>query len=501
VSQSGFESKPLRAHISSGVFWGMLFSAVTQVSRVVVGLILVRLLTPADYGLAAIAFVCGTFVLTLSDASLGKALVQRPAIDELDRSTVFWTTVAIGTFLTVAGVAASGPLAQLFHQPKVQPLFAALSFSFVLVSLQMTQVALVQREMMFKATSLRLIVSAVVGGAVGILVAVLGGGAWALIAQQLALVGTSTLLLWLLSPWRPRLLFSWSRLKSLGSFGFNLAGSRLLDDVSANADNMLIGRFLGSAALGAYSVAYNLMTLPLLRLVVPIQETLFPAYAHIQDDLERVRQIWYRTMAIVASFVAPAMIGLAVIASDFVLVVMGRRWADVVPVLRILAPVAVAQALASLASTTLVSRGRARAMFRLSLAYTVVVVGAFILGLKWGIIGVAGAYAIVSVPMTAVVVYVAARALAARVSELVSALRGPVEATICMFLATVGAEWLLRSQSVPAAARLIIVILVGALVYAPVCVLRVPAVRDELGRLRSRRQLRSVTEPMVAPID
>jgi len=501
VSPSGFESKTLRAHISSGVFWGMLFSVVTQLSRVAVGLVLVRLLTPADYGLAGIAFVCSTFVFTLSDASLGKALVQRPAIDELDRSTVFWTTVAIGTLLTGAGVAASGPLAQLFHQPKVQPLFAVLSISFILISLQMTQAALFQREMMFKATSVRLIVSAAVGGAVGILVAVFGGGAWALIAQQLSLVGTSTLLLWLLSPWRPRLMFSWSRLKSLGSFGFNLAGARLLDDLNANADNMLVGRFLGTAALGAYSVAYNLMTLPLLRLVIPIQDTLFPAVARIQDDLERVRQIWYRTMAIVTSLVAPAMIGLAVVASDFVVVVMGRRWADVVPVLRILAPVAVAQALATLAQGTLMACGRAKATFWLTAVFTVIVLTAFIVGLEWGIIGVAGAYAVVAVPTTVVLVYLVARTLAASASEIMRALRGPLEATIAMVIATVGAEWVLRSQSVPAALRLIIVILVGAVVYTPICLLRVPAVRDELSLWLSGRRRRSVAEPAVASVD
>src|SRR5438105_337861 len=102
-------------------------------------------------------------------------------------------------------VAATGPLAHLFHQSKAQPLIAVLSLSFILVSMQMTQVALFQREMMFKTTTVRLIVSAGVAGIVGIVVAVLGGGAWALIAQQLALFATSTLLLWIVSPWRPRM--------------------------------------------------------------------------------------------------------------------------------------------------------------------------------------------------------------------------------------------------------------------------------------------------------
>ena len=389
ATRSAPDSSTLRANVAAGVRWGLVFGVANQLSRIAVGLVLVRLLTPADYGLAAIAFVCATFVLTLSDASLGKALVQRPTIDELDRSTVFWATVAIGVVLTGAGVAASGPLAHLFHQPKVQPLIAVLSLSFILVSLQMTQVALFQREMMFKTTTLRLILSAGVAGIVGVVVAVLGGGAWALIAQQLALISTSTVLLWILSPWRPRLMFSWSRLRMHGGFGLNVMGSRLMDDVSTNADNALIGRFLGSAALGAYSVAYNLMTLPIARLVIPIQDTLFPAYARIQDDTARIRRIWLRTTAVMASVVAPAMVGLAVVAPNFVHFVLGSRWATVAPVLRILAPLAIAQSLAALASTTLLARDRTKTIFRCSVVGTILVLSAFIIGLHWGIIGVA----------------------------------------------------------------------------------------------------------------
>jgi O-antigen/teichoic acid export membrane protein len=473
----------------------MLFSIVTQVSRVVVAIVLARLLTPADYGLAAIAFVCTTFVLTLSDASLGKALVQQATIDELDRSTVFWATLGIGVLLTGGGVAVSGPLAHLFHQPKAQPLIAVLSISFILVSLQMTQASLFQRSMMFKATTVRLILSVAVGGAVGIGTALMGGGAWALIAQQLAVGATSAFLLWVLSPWRPKLMFSWSRLRSLGGFGFRVMGARLMDDVSSNADNALIGRFLGSAALGAYSVAYNLMTVPVVRLVLPIQETLFPAYARIQDDVSRVRQIWLRTTVVVTSVVAPAMVGLVVVAPDFIHVVLGSRWAATGPVVRILAPLAIAQSLAALASTTLLARGRAKTVFRFSVVNTILVVGAFVFGLQWGIIGVAAAFACVSIPMAGVLLYLAARALEGPVAELARALGGPLEATGAMAVAGLGAQWFLQSESISVGIRLPLVIAVAALVYVPACILRVGPVRSELRRFWRGRALASIAEP------
>src|SRR5205814_10408936 len=128
-------------------------------------------------------------------------------------------------------------------------------------------------------------------------------------------------------------------------------------------------------------VAYNLMILPSARLVIPIQETLFPAYARIQDDSARVRQIWLRTTAVVTSVVAPTMIGLVIVAPDFVHVVFGSRWADVARVLRILAPLAIVQSLAGLASTTLLARDRAKTILRWSVVNTIVVLSAFIIGL------------------------------------------------------------------------------------------------------------------------
>jgi len=493
--------KTLRANIAAGVRWGMLISVVTQVTRIAVGVVLAHLLTPGDYGLAAMAFVCGSFVLTLSDASLGKALVQRPSIDELDRSTVFWATVAIGLVLTTVGVAASGTLAHLFHQPRLQPLVAVLSISFFLVSLQMTQVSLFQREMMFKATTLRLITSALVSAAVGVAIAAMGGGAWALIVQQVTLVAVSTLLLWVLSPWRPRLIFSWSRLKTLSHFGLGLMGSRLLDDVNTNADNMLIGRFLGSAALGAYSIAYNLMTLPLMRVIIPIQDTLFPAYARMQDDLSRVRSLWLRTTVIVVSVVAPVMVGVAVVAPEFVRLALGTRWTAAVPVLRILAPLAVAQTLSALAATTLTARGRTTTLFRFSVANTALVIPAFIIGLQWGIVGVAAAYACVVLPMAALLVGVAARELGSSSREVIRSLKGPCEAVASLAVATLLAEWLLSRSGLPAYVELLLVVVVGASVYVPICVARIAAVRSELKRLRMRRDVLTLPEPSVAGAD
>jgi O-antigen/teichoic acid export membrane protein len=494
--------RTLRGQVSAGVAWGLYINVFTQLSRMAVAIVLARLLTPADYGLAAMAFVCTSFVLSLSDASLGQALVQRKTIDELDRSTVFWTTFAIGVVLTVVGYLTSGLIADLFHEPAVQPLVAVLSLSFVLASLQMTQAALFQREMLFRLTALRFTVAVVVSSVVGLTAAILGAGAWALIAQQIAFSAASTVALWVASPWKPRFVFSWQRLRRLGGFGLNVMGSRLLGDVSSNADTFLVARYLGSAALGVYSVAFNLMTLPIARLILPIQDSLFPAYARIQDDKARIAKIWHRTNTVTVAIVAPAMVGLAVLAPEFVHVVLGSRWAAAAPVLRVLAPVAVAQSLISLSNTLLLGIDRSTSVFRLSLAYTILVVSGFALGVHWGVLGIATALAVVMYSITIAGLYVTTRALDSDVREILRSLSGPVEATAAMALALVGAKWLLEPTAIPAWAELLTLVLVGAVVYVPACVLRVAPVRVELARFqRFRPAIRLVEATPLAAAD
>ena len=482
----GAAAGKLRSRVASGAAWSMGASLAVLASRAAVAVVLARLLTPAQYGLAGMALLFTSLVLLVSDFQLGAALIQRPMIDEADRSTVFWAAAGMGTLLTLGGVAASGLVASFFKQPAVQPMFAVLSISFLLMSLQVTQQSLLQREMRFKAISVRIAASVIVGGVVAIIAAVLGAGAWTLIAQQLAVSATSTLLLWTFSPWRPHLIFSRARLRSLGGFGLNVFGSGLVGYINRNTDNILVGRYLGSAALGAYSVAYNVMLLPLTQLISPLQGALFPAYSRVQSDEKRVASIWLRVTTVVASLVAPAMVGLAVVAPDFVHVVLGQRWAAAAPVLRILAIVVLVDSISSLGQRTLQAMDRARIVLNFSIVGMIFTVASFVIGLHWGIVGVAAAYACVAIPIAIAFSYVTARTLSVPFVRLASAVRGVFEATSVMLAALVLASLSLDGAS--PAVRLALMVLLGTLVYIPLCAWRVPLLRVELDGIRRRRR-------------
>ena len=405
------QSPALRARVLRGLLWKVLSQLVLQFSKIAVALVLARLLTPHDYGIAGMVLVFSTLVFVFSDLGLGAALVQRPNVTQRDRSTVFWTSAGVGLLFTVVGIALAGPIAAFYGESAVRPLVMALSLSFFVTSLGTTQAAMLTRAMDFRGLELRVMAGALIGGAVGVVAAAKGYGAWAIILQQLAGSVVSTALLWRFARWRPGFEYSRATLRRFGGFSANVFGTRLLFYVSRNADNILIGRFIGPAALGAYALAYNVMLMPFDRLAGPVQEVLFPAFAQLQDERDRMGTMWLRVNRVIAAVSLPLMIGLIVVTPDFVHVVLGDRWHSAIPVIRILACVGFMQSLVRLNSSILLACDRAGTLFRWSILITASNLAAFGVGLHWGIVGVATGYAITNTLLQPVNTFLTGRAV------------------------------------------------------------------------------------------
>ena len=308
----------LPRRVVGGVAWKTTSAVVLQVSRLVTAIILARLLSPHAFGVAGMVLVSSGLVLIFADLAFGAALVQRRVLTEADRSTVFWLNAAGGVVFTIGGILLSGPIADFFGEPQVQPLFAVYSTTFLVTALSATQSALLNREMNFRSLELRQMTSYAAGAVVGIVVAFRGGGAWAIILQQVTIAVVSTVLLSFMSRWRPRLIFSKASLNSMVGFSSRVFGTRLLFYVNRNADNLLIGRFVGPAALGVYALAYNVMMVPFSQISNPIQAVLFPAFSRLQDDPERIGRGWLRVNRVVAAITMPALLGLFIVTPDFV---------------------------------------------------------------------------------------------------------------------------------------------------------------------------------------
>lgn len=476
----------LGGKVLGGIGWNLVSQIVVQATRIVVGVVLARLLTPHDFGLAGMALVFSGLVTIFTDVSLGAALVQRPTITERDCSTVFWTTVAIGLGWTTAGVALSGVVAGFFNQPEVARLFAFLSISFTLSAVSVTQSALLTRQLAYRTLQLREMCAALAGAAAGIALAAAGAGAWAIVAQSVAAGAASVVLLWRVSSWRPRALYSLDSLRDVGGFGIKLFASRVLAYANLNADNMLVGRFLGAGALGVYSLSYNVMFTPMLRIGLPIQQVVFPAYARMQDDPARLRAAWLRSKRLSAALLAPAFLGVAVTAPDLVSVVFGAKWKSAVPVLQLLCCAGVAHSLITLNWSVLQARGKAGTLFGINVMVTSITLAAFALGLRWGIVGVAGLFALAKWLLVVPDTWLTCRAVSLRASEALRAGSSALPISLAAAALAYVARVLLVMAGVPASVRLALVIAVGGAAYAALAALAAPSLLADVKQLRRR---------------
>jgi O-antigen/teichoic acid export membrane protein len=487
--QGGF-----RAPVIRGLLWQFLGRGTLQVSQIVVVVLLARLLTPSEYGIAGMVLVIISFEPLLSGSGLAAALIQRPVITELDKSTVFWTNAAFGLLACLIGVAVSPLVADFYGNAEVEPLFAAVSVVFLVSSLSSVQANLLIREMNFRSLELRTMAATVVGAAAAISLAASGAGAWALIAQQLAVYTVSLMLLTGFTHWRPRLMFSRASLRELRSFGGNASGTILMNQLTYNTDNVLIGRVLGASALGLYTFGYSLIMLPVTRIASPLVQVLYPVFARIQHDGPRLSSLWLRSLRMMAAVTLPSMLGLIVVAPEAIDVVFGRRWHSATPVVQILATVGIAIAIQNLNGIVLQAKGETRLVFRYSCVLFAGGLIAFIVGLQWGIVGVAACFAAVNVFVQPAYLHLTARSIGIGLGECGRALSGVIQATAVAMAGALLTRELLVADGVPAALRLAATIAAAAALYGCALIWRAPDVVSELRDLRPRRSSPAPTE-------
>lgn len=487
MTPDGRPRRELPDLVISGVGWITVSQGAIQILAFATSIVIARFLTPFEVGLAAEALVFASLALVIVDFGFASVLVQRPALTEDDKATAFWAGMALGVTLTLLGVAASWPIADIYGEPEVQPLFAVLSLSFLFTAPGIVQGALLTRELAFRSLELRTIVATTVSCATGVALAIAGAGPWAIVAQDLAITSVSTALLWAASEWRPAWRFSMRSLRGMAAYTSNVFGARMLAWGTINLDNFLIGRFVGTGPLGAYTLAYSVMVTPVNRIAMPITQVFFPAFSRARDPA-RIASMWLRAVRMVALVVVPLMLGLIAVAPDFVPVVFGERWSDAIPVIQILAPVGLIQAVVGLNGGILQALDRTRTLFRFTAALSALTVAAFAAGLSWGIEGVAVGYLVVTVAMLPVFLKLTTDAVGIRPADWLRSVAGVTLCGIAMALAVFGARELLLGTDLAAAARLALLVAFGAIVYAGLVWWREPQVRIELARLRRRRR-------------
>lgn len=365
-----------------------------------IGVALARLLTPADYGLLGMVMVTTGLVGVLADLGLSAAVVQKQDLSQRELSGIFWFGLVVAGLVGGVIAAVSPWAAALYGQPKVVPLMCVVALSFPIMALGAVQGALVQKAMRFRAATVVHLVATLTAGLLALAAAWAGWQVWALVVQSLVTAALGVVGVWRICDWRPDWTFARRDLARIWDFSLNLMGFQLVNYFARKADSFLIGRFLGAGALGFYTLAYTLMLYPISNFISVAQGVMMPALAQVQSEPARAAGAYIRACGYLAFLILPAMVGLALVAPEAVLLVYGPQWAETGQVLQILAWVGTFQPFVSLVGALFVARGLTRLFFWWGLGASAVTVLGFVVGLKWGIIGVASAYLTTEVMLT-----------------------------------------------------------------------------------------------------
>jgi O-antigen/teichoic acid export membrane protein len=375
-----------------GVFWSVAERWSAQLLSTVVFLILVRLLGPQDFGLVALAMVFIAFAGIFVEAGFSQSIVQREDLQKGHLDTAFWSTIGLALLLGSIMFVLAPMIAGVLKEPELRDVVRALSPVFLFSALSSTQSAILRRDFRFKSLGVRTVVANLCGGVTGIICALAGLGVWSLVAQTLVGSVVGVLILWWTSPWRPGREVSMQSFRELFSFGVNITGISILNFFNKKADRFLIGTFLGTAALGYYTIARRFTEMAADLLLSPISKVALPAFARMQSDRPRLRDAFYRITKVTSAISSPVFVGMILVAPDFIPVVVGPQWEVSVPVLQLLAGVGLTWGLTFLALPSMLAVGYSRAAAGFHLINTTANVIGFAIAVQWGIVAVAAAF-------------------------------------------------------------------------------------------------------------
>jgi len=360
-------------------------------------MVLARILSPQDFGIVGMVTAFTGVLALLRDFGLSSATVQRAEVSHEQTSTLFWFNILFGTLLTLAVVAMAPLIARFYHEPRLFWVTLALSTGFLFNAAGVQHSALLQRQVRFTRLAAIDVISLVISSGLGIGMALLGFGYWSLVAAAVSLPIITTVCLWLASEWVPGKPHRRVGLHSMMRFGGAVTAIGILIYIAYNSEKVLLGRFWGAAVLGIYGRAYYLISVPTDNLNAAVGDVAFSALSRLQHDPPAFRNYFLKGYSLVLTLTIPMSVGIALFAPDLISLVLGPKWREAVPILRLLAPTILVLALINPVGWLMFSLGMVRRSLKASLVFAPLVVASYAAGLSYGPKGVALAYSSIMV--------------------------------------------------------------------------------------------------------
>lgn len=324
-------NQSLKSKVAKGAVWTLMEKLSTQMVGFIVSMVLARLLTPNDYGTVALTAIFFAVAGVLVDGGFGNALIQKKDADDLDFNSVFYLNVFLSVVAYVSMFFAAPWIARFYNVPELAAIVRVSSVCFIFNAVNAIQNAELTKKMLFHLSFRVSLITCITSAVCGITLAFLGFGVWALVWSSLITGLVGVIARWFIIAWRPKLMFSVSRLKPLFAYGWKMAFSGLLDSVFRELNGLLIGKFYSRADIAFVNKGRSLPSLAMNQVDETLGRVSFPALVLLQDDKIKLREAMRRMMRCSTFLVFPLMVGVAVCSWSCIRLLYGEKWTPAVP--------------------------------------------------------------------------------------------------------------------------------------------------------------------------
>lgn len=395
---SFFNTNQLKGEMKQRVIRGGIITSASQgilfILRLTSIIVLARMLIPEYFGLIAMVTSLTVLIERFQDLGLGDAIVQRKDITHEQVSTLFWINMAICLFFTILVALSAKAVAWFYNDQRLIWITVAFAANFVVSGIAIQHQALIRRRMRFDHFALIKIFATTFGVIIAIILAWLGYGYWALVWQELARTLLSTVLAWSWCSWRPGLPVRNAGVKAMLQFGGTVTGYNMLYYLSSNFDSILLGKCYGPVSVGLYSRAKQLSAIPVSQLLEPLRYVSLPALSALQNDPIKYRNYFEKMLAVLCFLYMPIIMYVSIYAHPIIYISLGSQWMHAVPLLRLLAISVFVSPIVTMLGLIMLSSGQTRRYFVWGLFTSLSTIIAFVVGIKWGVTGIAASWSI-----------------------------------------------------------------------------------------------------------
>lgn len=386
----------LKQKTAKGLFWGGLSNGIQQLLTLAFGVFLARILNSSDYGIVGILAIFPAIATTIQDSGFTAALTNRKEFRHEDYNAVFWFNVAAGVGMYLL-LFFSAPLIALFFGDKYDSselitLSRVLFLGFMISSTGIAHNAILFKNMRVKDISKINLFSLVLSGSVGVVMASLGMGYWALVAQNIAFVTGTSLLRWHYSAWRPTLPVSFRPLREMFSFSVKLLLTNIVNQINGNIFSAILGRYYTSADVGFYTQGYKWMSMGQQSIGGMINGIAQPLFVQVADERERRIRVLGKMLSFTCFISFPALLGLAFVSQELILIAVGEKWLPSVPYLRLLCVFGAIWPVLNLYFQVAISQGRSNVYLWSNIVFGAFQIAVALLMIPYGIYWMVVAY-------------------------------------------------------------------------------------------------------------